>query len=257
MHVKYAIKIALFLSLVLAALVPVEANASTSSCRPPAGYTWASSAPFATHELDYAGTAYTIGNNQWGAVPRGAHSLLWAGRHGTGSWGVCALEGAGWPYPEETVQEGGKRVNRMTAFSASWGISVPALPAASVYEAAWDIWLNAPKGKPGSTEFMVWVYNHHQNPGNTPYGIVRAGGNWQLGVSVTHRRVGLVATVNRTSGRISLKDLLVILEANAHARPLLTTDPRVYEADFGFEIHRTAGLTLPFTVSHYALAATP
>jgi len=232
--------------------------ANEANTCPQSNATWSSSVTFAQHPVKYGGWTYTIRNNQWGyggIYGKDAVSTIWATSPG-GAWGVCALEDGSWPYPDQQlVFSKAIPINSLATLTSTYAET---LPSSGKWESAYDIWLNGKALIPQTVELMIWTYNHGESTGNKSYGYITVGAQkYELTVATGKtRRISMVFATNKNTATVQVLDLIKALELNAHTKALITSMPKLYEIDWGWEVHDTAKVTLPFTTNKYSVTIT-
>lgn len=244
-------------ALVIVAFPSAARAARPAPCAPPASATWSSSAPFAATPVTFGGTSLTVQNNQWDA-PQGYGSLLWVS---PSSWGTCSSApstGGGWPYPDIShYYPLHPLLSQLTAVRGSWSQSLPPAGAGQHFEAAYDIWLGGAPGS-GATEVMLWTHATGEGTGGRAAGTISAGSaTWRLYVNAAHHEAALVLPVARDKGSVSILAVLRALSRDHRTSLIVGADPALWYVQYGFEVHGTAGVAEPFTVSSYGLYTRP
>jgi hypothetical protein len=243
--------VALAATAMLAILIsPARADTAPPSC-PPSSATWSSADPYASEPVTSAGMRLTVVANQW---PLGSRATVWAGPGG--SWGVCEHDTAdSYPYPEERLTLPGTPAAGLGGLVSTYADQLPDRGRWQG-EAAYDIWLDAPQGSPGTTEVMIWTdWTPGEQTGNAPAGAITvAGQRYLLGVDAGLRRVSLMLPAPADSGTQDILALVRALAADPRTVAVVGASPRLYELDWGFEVHETGGATLAFTTTRYTLS---
>jgi Glycosyl hydrolase family 12 len=224
---------------------------------------------------DYAGIRNSNGfntyvaNNCWGD-PNCKQTIT---AHDPGDWSVTATEPAGSTavrtYPNTsqlfnnwcgTGWEGCANathtpISSLSSLSSTYAQTMPH-DSATIAQAAWDIWLTSNSGHPN--EIMVWVDNvNRRSGGATEKASTKIGGQdwtlYQFGAGELIWSLGAPGTFTRQgSGTVDLLALLHWLQNNGYA----SSDARIGQIQFGWEICSTGGVSKTFTVSSYNLKST-
>jgi len=208
---------------------------------------WSSTAQYGNYDAG----GYTWNNDQWNLAPTSYQKIsVW----GVNSWGVSSRQPAlkGPQYPDIGSALGG-RLSSYPGLCSSESETGPR--SGATWEAAYDIWLDAPGG-PGASngyEIMVWTDVHGAPLPGTPVATpVIDGTRYRVyvGADVTY----LVRDKNVTSATTNLHD--VIMWVTQHI-PRYTggTDPVVSTVEFGWEIYGTGGKTLSWRVTRYDIVS--
>ncbi|MFC5729967.1 MULTISPECIES: GH12 family glycosyl hydrolase domain-containing protein [Nocardioides] len=233
-------------------LLTASSPASASTCTSGQAR-WSSSAPDA---MWFQGN-YVVHNNAWNAGGYDVQQRITV--CSKGNWLVRARmdnrrgDGAVKTYPNvhrdwHNWSTGAEP--RLETFSRILAVHAHRAPAAGIYNAAFDVWLN---GVPGEHEVMIWT----QNRGQRPAGSVRArnveigGRQWTVWAS-SRRDASYIAYVperNYTRGRTAV--LATIRDAKR--RGLLSPRVTIGQVGYGFEIVSTGGVERTFKMDAFQL----
>jgi len=197
------------------------------------------------------GSAYTIGNNEWGSSAHecvttngsaefkvassslhnatngapGGYPAIYKGCH----WGACTT-GSGLPVQVSAIRAG--------TVTTSWSTTQPG--GRNDYNVAYDIWFNktpATGGQPNGTELMIWL--NHNGPVQ-PFGSkiasgVSVGGR---GYNVWYGKQGWnTVTYTMTAGTTSVRNLdLQAVVADAVKRGYVSKSWYLIDVEAGFEV---------------------
>jgi hypothetical protein len=124
-------------------------------------------------------------------------------------------------------------------------------PGTGIYEDAYDIWLNG-IGSSGSTEVMIWNYNHGQTPAGTSQGTVTFGGQSYTAYRTSSGSyIALVADRNFTSGTI---DLLAVFKWII-GKGWIPAGSTLGQVCYGVELVSTNSVPATFSFSDYSVTA--
>jgi len=140
-------------------------------------------------------------------------------------------------------------LSSVTSRYASYGPQV----SGTVWEAAYDLWLNGDPSQ-GGHEVMIWTDNHDQYPSGSEVSsnVVIAGVSYQLWVQQGgDDETTLVQNANTESGSVNILNVLKWLSARGYE----AGNPTLSSVNYGFEICKTNGQPMNFGVTSYTVTA--
>ncbi len=125
----------------------------------------------------------------------------------------------------------------------------PPSPEVGIWEFEYDIWLNGVASN-GSTEIMIWTYNHGQTPSGSIVASFADGGQtydvWKSG-----SYIAFVDRTNVQSGNLNLLDFFNFVISKGW----IPTSSTIGQIDHGMELVSTNGTNAKFQVNNFSITA--
>lgn len=139
---------------------------------------------------------------------------------------------------------------RIDSFKSITSTFAETSPNSGIYEDAYDIWLNGIASS-GSTEVMIWNYNHGQSPAGSRVASATFGGRSYQVYKTTGNYIAFVADSNFTSGTVNLFDFFKWVIAKGW----IPAGSTLGQVDYGAELVSTNGVPATFTFSNFSVNA--
>jgi hypothetical protein len=218
--------------------------AGSSSCTAPS---------FSTSSTDGGETAgpYYVLNNMWNAANYPVSQTLYV--CSATNWYVDATmnndsgDGAVKTYPN--VQDTFSNSPAISSFSSINSSFAQSTNPGGIYEYAYDIWING-LATSGSTEVMIWTYNHGQRPSGSQVGTVTVGGEgyqvWRNG-----SYIAFVADQNVNSGTVNLLGFFDYIVSQGW----LPSSAKLSQICYGVELVSTNSVPETFTFTNFSVSS--
>jgi hypothetical protein len=239
-----ALILGLIVGITLAFGMTVKAQAATCTTSAQFGECFAGSNPY-------------VEQNVWNAgADHGWAQTLTASS--VGHWTIKADMEAGnrsvISYPSIVQSTNDEPIADYSKIYGEFNAALPAKPGATDdYEAAFDIWLNGNCcTTPAGQEIMVWTNTHNQTPAGSNTGVTwkdpTFGVVYDIWANTNNSTVTFVAQTNKAASDVNLLGVLQTVVANYS----FNGDNELYQADYGYEICSTSGVSETFTLDGYA-----
>jgi hypothetical protein len=231
-------------SLLAVATVTLLMSAAAASASVPAHPSFESSAKAGQWNHD----GYLFQNDMWNC-PQAAcgKQTIWA--NSRNNWGAVATMAAGntavLTYPNLGKLYNNQPVSHFKQVSDTFTESMPRATKGLSAEAADDVWLNN-----YNIEMMIWV----DNAGRSLAGSTRVGSATIFGQHFTVWKFGsseFIFDLNHNETKGSTHILSSIAWLVQHGK--VPADPKLTQAEFGWEIASTGGKAASFAMSRFAL----
>jgi len=194
---------------------------------------------------------YWLFNNAWNAANYSVSQTLYA--CSPGSWYVTARmnnnsgDGAVKTYPNAHKDFDSNPT--ITGFSSITSTFAQSGTPSGIYEYAYDIWINGIASS-GSTEVMIWTYNHGQSPGGSDTGqqVTISGHSFEVFRGGGY--IAFEAKQNFTSGTL---DLLQVFKWII-SKGWLTSHATLGQVDYGVELVSTDNTPETFAITNYSVS---
>jgi hypothetical protein len=223
---------------------PTSAQSAPATCASPQ---YTTSDQYGMWHLD----PYFVYNDMWGISGYQVRQTLYACSYS--NWYVVATmnnnsgDGHVKTYPNSHRDYASQpKITSFGSITSSFNIS--GTPG-GIYEYAYDIWVNGIASN-GSTEVMIWNYNHGQRPAGSVVATATLGGRtYQVWKSGTY--IAFVASQNFTSGTL---DLLQVFKWIIR-QGWLTSSATLGQVDYGVELVSTGNVPARFSFSGFSVNA--
>jgi hypothetical protein len=216
----------------------------SSSCTDPS---------FSTSSTDGGETEgpYYVFNNMWNAANYPVSQTLYV--CSATNWYVSATmnndsgDGAVKTYPN--VQDTFSNSPAISSFGSIDSSFAQSTNPGGIYEYAYDIWING-LATSGSTEVMIWTYNHGQRPSGSQVGTITVGGDgyqvWRNG-----SYIAFVADQNVNSGTVNLLSFFDYIVSQGW----LTSSAKLSQICYGVELVSTNGVPETFAFTNFSVSS--
>jgi hypothetical protein len=216
----------------------------SSSCASPS---------FSTSATDGGETVgpYYVLNNMWNAANYPVSQTLSV--CSATNWYVTATmnndsgDGAVKTYPN--VQDTFSDSPAISSFGSIDSSFAQSTNPGGIYEYAYDIWING-LATSGSTEVMIWTYNHGQRPSGSQVATVTVGGEgyqvWKNG-----SYIAFVADQNVNSGTVNLLGFFDYIVSQGW----LTSSAKLSQICYGVELVSTSSVPETFAFTNFSVSA--
>jgi len=193
---------------------------------------------------------YFVANDMWNASNYTVSQTLYACSYS--NWYVTATmnnnsgDGAVKTYPNSHRDfDNSPQINSYNSITSTFAESGS---GAGIYEDAYDIWLNGIASS-GSTEVMIWNYNHGKTPGGSVQGSATIDGRtytvWQSG-----SYIAFVANSNFSSGTMNLLEFFKWIMTKGW----IPGNSTLGQIDYGVELVSTDNAPETFSFSNFSVS---
>ena len=206
---------------------------------------------------------FYVTNDTWNASGYSVAQTLYVCNYN--SWYVIANmnndTGDGAVKTSPNVQEtwsNGTPISGYSSINSSYGDVPPSnLESSDIFEFEYDIWLGSLGPSNGSTEVMIWTWNHNQTPGGSEIGTTTIDGVtydvWRSAPPQQLVSFEAVGGDQSLSGSVNISDFFSYMISQGW----ISSGAEMYQIDHGVELVSTSSQNEQFGINNFNLTLTP